>query len=221
MSYTGIDSEVKDEFVGKPLGTFKVYHFLGVDSKTGKYIVADRNGNPTSTPDPDLDKTVFINLNPVYYGGFQNSISFKGISFDFLFQFVKQKGENGEIGENTPGYIASNQPITVLDRWKQAGDVVDIQRFGRDPSLRTTYTLAKTSDKSYSDASYIRLKNISLSYKVSEKWISAAHLQNARLFIQGQNLLTITNYVGGDPENRSFKGMPPLKVLTLGIQIGF
>jgi TonB-linked SusC/RagA family outer membrane protein len=219
VSITGTNADNQDDFVNRPLGVVKVYHFLGVDSQTGLYQVQDRNGNATSKPDASLDQTTYIDLNPSFYGGFQNSFNYKGISLDVLFQFTKQKGRNDYFGFY-PAAFPNNQPISVLGRWQKTGDQTSIQAYHVDFSAANQWTMATHSDMAYSGASYIRLKNVSLSYQLPASWIKEAHLQNARIFMQGQNLLTITKYVGADPETRNLNGVPALKVLTLGVQIG-
>jgi hypothetical protein len=79
---------------------------------------------------------------------------------------------------------------------------------------------ASLSDAAFGDASYIRLKNVSISWEFPKRWINDVKLTNARLFIQGQNVLTATSYVGLDPETRSSGTLPPLRILTLGLQVG-
>ncbi|WP_172954145.1 SusC/RagA family TonB-linked outer membrane protein [Pedobacter ginsengisoli] len=217
---SNIDADNQRDLVGKPLGVQKVYHFLGVDPQTGLYQVQDRNGNATSTPDASLDQMVYIDLNPSYYGGFQSSFSYKGLSLDLLFQFTKQKGLNNFFGQFPGGLPYVNQPTSVLDRWQKIGDLATIQAYHVDFTKINQYVMAKQSDKSYSDASYVRLKNVSLSCQLPSIWKKTAHIQNARVFMQGQNLLTFTRYVGADPETRNLSGIPALKVLTLGVQIG-
>lgn len=69
------------------------------------------------------------------------------------------------------------------------------------------------------DASFIRLKNLSVSYKLSNKVLERIKLEGLRFYIIAQNLFTITNYKGADPETQSLLALPPLKVLTAGIQI--
>ncbi len=219
ISITGTSADLQNDFVGKPLGVQRVYHFLGVDPLTGLYTVADKDGKATSTPDASKDMTVYIDLNPSFYGGFQNTFSYKGISLEVLFQFIKQKAAN-EIFGFYPGRFYRNQPISVLDRWRKPGDQALIQKYDASYSSFPQYQMAIQSDKRISDASYIRLKNLSLSYQLPTTWVNSAYIKNARVFMQGQNLITITNYVGADPENRTFSGMPILKVLTMGIQIG-
>jgi hypothetical protein len=206
--------------IGEPIRITKVFHLLGVDPVSGLYLVADSKGNPTVNPDYSKDNTTIVNTNPKFYGGFQNSISYKGLELDFLFQFVKQLGINYKFnnGSRDPGKFLkgnSNQLETVLNRWRKPGDQADIQRFSTSISSKAT-----SSDAHYSDASYIRLKNVSLSYNLPEKLIRNIKLTNCRIYVQSQNLLTITNYEGFDPENQTLNSLPPLRVITMGLQIG-
>lgn len=210
--------------IGQPLSITKVYHFLGVDPATGRYTFADRNGNPTSSPSNPADKTVLINILPKYYGGLQNTFSYKGFQLDFLFQFVKQIGSDpGSFGGSTflPGTKFYNQTTVPLNRWQKPGDITFIQRYSSNTSLSQSYSNALSSDAVYSDAvSFIRLKNLSLSYQLPEKWQQQVRLRNCRLYMQCQNLLTITKYHGFDPETKGFSSLPPLRVVTFGLQVG-
>lgn len=216
-----VDSAIGDFYtrsVGRSLNGNFVYRFSGVDAATGIYQVADVHGNPTLTPDNLNDATVFVDLNPKFYGGFQNTVIFKGIQFDFVAQFVKQIGNNYFFGNN-PGLARFNQPITVLDRWQKPNDNVTIQKYSSNSSINQQFNNAKSSDAAFTDASFIRLKNISISWQLPEKWRNKIRLQNCRVYIQGQNLLTITDYEGMDPETRSVNSLPPLRILTTGLQI--
>jgi TonB-dependent starch-binding outer membrane protein SusC len=211
--------------IGEPITVTKAYHFLGVDQLNGVFQFSDSHGNPTTTPNNLTDKTVLINTLPKFYGGFQNNLKYKGLQLDFLFQFVKQIGSNYLYNyANVPGQFVrgyNNEPVTVLNRWQKAGDVSSIQKVSQNFSLSGSADNFRFSDAVYSDASYIRLKNLSLSWQLPDKWLRMAHLQSSRIYIQGQNLLTITDYQGMDPENMSSTSLPPLRVITLGLQIGF
>lgn len=137
-----------------------------------------------------------------------------------MLQFVQQKGLNYFFGNISGAAFNINQPTTVLQRWQKQGDITSIQRYNSDYSLiMPAINTAFLSDAAWDDASYIRLKNVSLSLQLPEKWKQKLHLQNFRLFTQGQNLLTITNYKGLDPETMSTTNLPPLKILTLGLQV--
>ena len=124
------------------------------------------------------------------------------------------------LGDNPGTFFISttNQPTSVLDRWRTVGDLSKVAKFrtvGGQQDINNAYG----SDIMYSDASYLRLKNLSLSWQIPKAWRNAGHLQNARIYMQGQNLFTITKYKGLDPETRSSATLPPLKILTVGIQI--
>lgn len=213
--------------IGEPITIFKAFAFTGVDPATGLYQFRDKNGNITSTPDFSTDRTVLVNTDPKFYGGFQNSFRYKSIELDLLFQFTKQTARNYLLGIY-PGFfqnnytIIANQPVYVLDRWQKTGDISAHQRFSATllSDVWILFDNARSSDRIYSDASYIRLKNLSLSWQLPATWKQKIHLQNARIYAQGQNLLTITNYKGMDPEITGIANLPPLRILTFGMQIG-
>jgi TonB-dependent starch-binding outer membrane protein SusC len=209
--------------VGMPVGIIKTFKFGGMDATSGGYYLLDKDGIATVNPNSALDKTVFVSTFSRYYGGLQNSITFKGLKLDFLFQFVRQKGSNTLYyynGAVLPGRFSSgesNQPTTVLNRWQKFGDEVP---FGRYTAANSFSLLADISDAAYTlDASFIRLKNLSLSWQLPNTWIKKAHFQNGSLYFRGQNLATITRYKGLDPENQSISSLPPLQLWTGGIQI--
>ncbi len=208
--------------VGNSLTSTFVYRSLGVDKSSGQYIFDDGYGAPTFSPDTSYSiSTYAVNIFPKFYGGIQNSIQYKGIQLEFLFQFVKQIGRNYFIG-NYPGQYyggGNNQPNTVLERWRKPGDVAKIQKFNQDFSIYGTYSYAEQSDLVYSDASYIRLKNVSLSWTFPEKNIKRIGINNCQLFVLGQNILTVTDYIGLDPETMSSNSLPPLRTITMGIKV--
>jgi TonB-linked SusC/RagA family outer membrane protein len=210
--------------IGQPITIVKAFHFLGADAATGLYQFEDSHGNPTSNPNSLTDKTVVINTAPKFYGGFENSFRYKGFELDILFQFVKQKGLNYFFGYRPGEFYGtsniSNQPVSVLNRWQKPGDISPVERFNSNASLVLPWLNASgSSDAAFSDASYIRLKNLSLSWQLPDGLKKKAHLEGCRIYIQGQNLLTFTRYRGLDPENLSTISLPPLRVLTVGIQV--
>lgn len=218
-------SGLRGVVIGYPLGVIKTLRYYGLDPATGVPMVYDANGNLTSTPNSSTDRTVAISTIPKFYGGFNNSLSFKGFQLDFLFQFVQQLGERDRYYYNRispPGRFQagrSNQALSVLDRWQKTGDHTDKVRF---TTKTTSYSLAASSDANYTyAASFIRLKNLSLSWQIPANWINGAGLQNASVNFQAQNLLTISGFTGLDPETGAGSALPPLRMLTAGIQLGF
>lgn len=204
--------------IGEPLNIVKVYQLNGVNSETGFYEFEDFNGDGNiSSPD---DQQVIKDLNPKYFGGISNSLSYKKFSLDILFQFTKQLGYNfWTTGGVLPGAMA-NQPNLVLDRWQSEGDQTDIQQFttGLNPEGFQAFQNYQRSDAGITNASFLRLKTLSLSYQLSKREDLGL---GCDIFIRGQNLWTLTNYVGLDPETRNSQTLPLLRYITLGTQITF
>jgi TonB-linked SusC/RagA family outer membrane protein len=209
-------------FIGYPMDAIGYYTWRRVDPSTGDYLYLDSKGTLTTTPNAANDRILLVSKYPKFYGGLQNSITYKNIELDFLFQLVKQDGYNDIAfwnGIRYPGMFTagfSNQPTRILDRWQKPGDYKTVARY-------STYSLDDRvigSNRRFSDASYIRLKNFSLSWDLSQKWVDKAHFRNFRVYVHGQNLFTLTNYKGLDPETKSLTVLPPLQIWTFGLQMG-
>ncbi|MCK7553741.1 SusC/RagA family TonB-linked outer membrane protein [Chitinophaga sedimenti] len=207
--------------VGEPLYLRFVYKYTGIDPTSGLYTFEDVNkdGSITSTQDK-----VPVFTGQHWYGAINNNLSYKGVSIDFSIQFVKQTGF-GFLINQSPGLVNFNQPTEVLDRWQQEGDISKFQRFTRNTTTAfTANSLFLESDIRYTDASFVRFRNLSVSYSLSPKWMNYFRLSSARIYCQGQNLFTITNFKGLDPETQRSgfaPSLPPLRVLTAGIQLTF
>jgi TonB-dependent starch-binding outer membrane protein SusC len=227
ISFPGLEasSYANDLVVGKSIRSQRLLHFVGVDPGTGRNSFQSKT-DPFNPRYPD-DYTVYQNLDPTLYGGLQNTLTWKAIELDFLFQFVKQTGYNDLIlwnGNRAPGSFfpgLSNQPVSVLERWQKPGDLTRVEKYYTGGGAPSTVR----SDYRFTDASYIRLKNVSLSWEMPGKWMNKIHFKRCKLYVHGQNLWTITNYKGLDPEVQSgWDGsvpLPPLRVITTGIQLGF
>ena len=218
VSFPGLEaSSYRNQFViGQPINIVKVYHLIGVDTATGIYQLEDVNGDEYIS-DPE-DKQTVKDLNPKFFGGLQNQFKYKQFQLDFLFQFVKQKNYNANTTFNMPG-TRSNQLASTIDHWQNAGDVSPHQMYSATNGIAgEAYFYYTESDASISDASYIRLKNIALTYDVPEKWLNK---MRCRISITGQNLLTYTKFKGADPEFQMYDRLPPLKVITAGMQFSF
>lgn len=218
LSFPDLENSVyKNTYViGESLNIRKVYHSTGVDPQTGLYTFEDADGNGTIDSN---DRTRVADFSPKYFAGLQNSIRYKRWQLDFLFQFVKQDNYNEVAFFNLPGMMF-NQPVSVLDHWQQPGDVAAHQLYtdGSNFEAFDNYDLYYNSDAAISDASYVRLKNLSLSFDVPDQWLKSL---KCRLYFEGQNLLTFTKYTGADPEFKSSGYLPPLRVLSAGVQLSF
>ncbi|PWS33378.1 SusC/RagA family TonB-linked outer membrane protein [Pedobacter paludis] len=205
--------------VGESLDVRQLYPYAGVDPQTGVYTFIDHNGNRTSNPDYFNDRTVRVNVGQRFYGGIENSLSYKGFGISFLITFVRQIASLNYQAYN-PGRLNINVPVSFLDRWQKPGDVATFQRYNSNNSLATSRSNLNESEGNYGDASYIRLKNLSLSYTLPEKFRNSLLLKNTRIFVQGNNLLTFTKYQGIDPETLIIS-MPPMRLITFGAQVSF
>lgn len=215
--------------IGQPLSNGKLFNFAKVDPATGLFTYYDADGNLTSNPTYTKDQTVLNVLFPKFYGGLQNTIQFKNFEFDFFFQFTKEKGPNyldgnqpGRFSSSPYGASSGNQPVSVLDRWQKPGDNSSIQKFSASYNstvFGNSQNAIGASTFTYADASFVKLKNFSLSYILPEKWLNKIHFYNAKVFINGQNLFTITNYTGLDPETLSLTSLPPLRIIAGGVSI--
>lgn len=208
-------------FIGQPIGLIRTYKYAGVNKTTGLYEFVNSKGEITRNVN-STDLISLINTAPKYYGGMENTLSYKGFQLSFHLQFVKQIGKNYIMGD-MPGQFfgtstIANQPSTVLNRWKAENDVAQIQKYYSTSTYNTEFYNAGASDYAYSDASFIRLRNVSISYQLPKKWVQSANIQSINLFAQGQNLATITKYKGMDPETTNSFVLPPLRVITFGIR---
>lgn len=223
LSFPGIEkTPYRSTFrVGHPLSTTAVYHYLGIDPATGinQFVDADGDGLMNSN-----DRISLKNTATRFFGSVSNSFTYKNIELQFLFEFRKQPGKNylATQGSFVPGYFYYNQPRIVLGRWQKPGDQSSIQRFvavTTSPAFPAAQTLLTNSGAVYTDASFIRLRNVALTYRLHVKYTTRWKMAEAAVFLQAQNLLTITSYIGADPEIQNLYTMPPLRTIVLGFRI--
>lgn len=203
--------------VGEPLSAVNLLEYTGVDPETGIATYRDVDGDGRIILQEDA--LPLADLAPDFFGGFGNTLSYKGLTLDFFFRFVKQDGRSFNGQFLTPG-LASNQPVGALNRWQNPGDATGTPRFTQVGVARTANDNLNNSTGGIEDASFIRLQNVSISYQVPSNLISKYRLQSLRLYVQGQNLLTFTGYRGWDPETQSLS-LPPLRILTTGLSLTF
>lgn len=203
--------------VGYPTTIAKVYQYDGIDPTTGLYRFKDFNGDGKVTS-PD-DNRVVEKLGVRMFGGWSNNFRFGPWSASFLVQFVKQRNWNYNRQMLIPGAL-SNQPVEVLDVWSASnpGGTYMAYSAGYDPQKSSLHALFQNSTAAVSDASYIRLKNLQLNYRIP---VERMGIKEAMVYVQGQNLLTITNYFGLDPEFILTGYLPPLKTYSVGFQLTF
>jgi TonB-linked SusC/RagA family outer membrane protein len=205
--------------VGESLNSKRVYATY-VDPETGLYAFKNLNGDPGNVI--GRNDRYIQNRGVRYYGGVDNTIRFHNFQLDILLQFVKQTGPTYEANTAAPGLGTYNHTAGVLGRWKQPNDNSSIQRFAAGEEGYNAFSNAMAyGDIAYGDASYIRFKNVSLTYTLNTSLTKDLAVKSAKIYIQAQNLLTITNYVGVDPETISTTNLPPLRTIVGGVKLTF
>lgn len=218
--FDGIEKTVyRDKYVvGEPLTIVKGYQYEYVDPATGVPVFWTKDGSG-GRPVEFTDFVILGNAMAEYYGGLQNTLRYKKVSLDFLFQFVEQEGGEYNYGRLANAYgTRFNQGREALDRWQKPGDVTDVPRATTNPA-NTLFDVYRLSSAVWGNASFIRLKNVSLRYDLSE-YARKIKLNSASVYVNAQNLLTFTNYKGMDPETQGIR-LPPVKTITAGIQLSF
>lgn len=170
----------------------------------------------------DSDRTVIGNPNPSWLFSMNNSLSYKGFELSVFLQGIAgNKIYNANNIDNTGMAAAYNQTTDVLKRWQGEGTSNSMPRavFG-DPNQNT-----RVSDRFVENGSYLRLKNITLSYTFPKQWLQKAQIENARLSLSCENVATITVYSGFDPEvgiNGIDQNRYPIsRTFSLGLNFNF
>ena len=170
----------------------------------------------------DSDRTVIGNPNPSWLFSMNNSLSYKGFELSVFLQGIAgNKIYNANNIDNTGMAAAYNQTTDVLKRWQGEGTSNSMPRavFG-DPNQNT-----RVSDRFVENGSYLRLKNITLSYTFPKQWLQKAQIENARLSLSCENVATITGYSGFDSEvgiNGIDQNRYPIsRTFSLGLNFNF
>ncbi|MCK0115250.1 SusC/RagA family TonB-linked outer membrane protein [Gelidibacter sp. F63206] len=200
--------------VGFPLNLKILYNFQGVDPETGLYTIKDVNGDGVYNIN---DQISVKKLGRQYYGGLQNQINYKNFSLNFLLEFVKQDGYKfmavppGRLGNNLPNQVNLNEHENSSSTQTASQSIFALM----------AYNNAYNSDFVITDASYVRMKTLSLGYNIPDKLIKSTGLSQFKIFIHAQNLFTLTNYIGLDPHLGAEMNLPALQNITTGVQLNF
>lgn len=198
--------------VGHPLNISLLYEYDGLDPETGFYTVTDANDDGRLDYD---DRTVIQDWGRDFFGGFSNNMRYKNFSIRFLWEFVQQEGSMALFNAGQLG-MQRGELIEAL------GETSAIQRVSASPQASIAYSRALNTELAVVDASFIRLKTLSVTYFFPNRFIEQTNLERAKIFLNGQNLYTLTDYNGIDPEmpqrGVSFAG---LRTITAGVQLQF
>lgn len=204
--------------VGIPAGALQAVRFAGVNPGNGDALWYDKDGNLTN--EYNISDEVVLDgksQNAPWSGGFTNTFYYKRFTLSMFFNWVKDRYMYNNIRyfiESNGSSVQYNQSPKMFDCWRYEGQETDVPRYG---------VSSQPDDRFIEDASFLRLKNLMLSYNLPLRWFSDNHF-NFRLFAQVQNLFTITKYTGLDPEspaNLTFGEYPHTKQFTFGIDVNF
>lgn len=206
--------------VGHPVSEFYLNRYAGVNPANGDALWYTKDGEIT-TEYKESDKVMTgKTYDAPWAGGFGTALSWKGLTLSAQFSWMADKWvvNNDRFFEESNGlYTAYNQSKRLLyDRWKNPGDITDIPRHGVTPQL---------DDRFLENASFLRLKNLTLAYNLPQLWLRKSNFfTSARVYLQGQNLLTFTGFSGLDPEvasNVYQAQYPASRQFTLGVELSF
>lgn len=178
---------------GRPLGSFYGYISDGVDPNTGNimYRDLDKSGGLS-----DGDRTYIGLAQPKFIYGLTNNVRWKNLELNVFFQGVQGNDMfNASRIELEGMYDSKNQSTAVLRRWTTPGQVTDIPK-----ATKGSNDNSLVSTRFIEDGSYLRLKALTVSYNLTHPLVTKAGFNRLQFYVTGQNLFTITNYSGFDPE---------------------
>lgn len=206
---------------GRQAATWFDVRWAGVDPSNGQPLYYDVDGNITNEFTPNNRVYLDKNFDPTYTGGFGADISYKGFALNALFSFAADRWRrNGSLAIIEDASLAgfANQSITMLNAWTTPGQVTDIPRL-------TFQGRAEIGDRYIEDASFLRLRNVTLSYTVDSKILEKTNVfSGMRIYVQGTNLVTWTKWRGFDPEGNQSGGFfdyPIPRTFSLGFDLNF
>tara|TARA_R110002050_G_scaffold85907_1_gene183120 strand:- start:4751 stop:7963 length:3213 start_codon:yes stop_codon:yes gene_type:complete len=192
--------------VGHPLNISLLYEYTGLDPETGLYTIKDVNEDGSFDYQ---DRVIVYDQNRDFFGGINNNISYKNLSLQFLWEFVKQEGRHTMF---FAGRFSNPLDVVLTD--------TKYQRFSQTSQASNAFNNVINTTLPIQDASFVRLKTLSLGYNIPKVFLKKTGIESFRLFLHGQNLLTITPYDGMDPEQpTSGSSIGGLRTIAVGVQI--
>ena len=192
-----------------------------------KILDYNKNGkldNPGSQYPPlsdfsDAQRAVV--MMPEFTGGFGSNMRYKSVSLNLQFDLIVQKGTNAFASLDMPGNM-KNIPVEVFNnRWQRPGDQAKYARFTTGSS-GSNYLKSNGTNLAITDASFLRLTNLSISYNVEDQaLLRKLRMKGLNLSLSAQNLFVITRYEGMDPELQTFGSMPRPRTINAGVSLTF
>ena len=218
-SYTLTNTGLRME-VGYPWGEYFAVRSAGVDPRDGMQMWYDKDGNITKNYSNDYAVMTGKQRFAPWAGGLQLNFQWKGLYVGADFTWVADKwvfNNDKWFLTNPTLFPMFNKTTDMLNIWTEPGDVTNI------PALSSTRHI--DDDTLYENASFLRLKNLQISYSFPQHWMDrTGFLAGARIYAIARNLFTITGYTGYDPEidtNVQMGNYPNTREFTFGVELTF
>ena len=222
-TYSDLGGSMQIMKPGHPLGSFYVYQWKGFDDH-GANLYQKADGSLTTTPTSE-DLVIKGQANPKWTFGWNNTISWKNWTLNLFFNAAAGVERLNISHYTTASMNGVSRFITLRDAYYKGWDKVSDKADAQYPSLTNTDNKNyANSDRWLEDASFIKLKNISLSYNIPRRVAKFAGIQ---LSVSAQDLFTLTKYKGMDPEvYNAFDGLdygayPIPRTFTFGVKLRF
>lgn len=193
---------------GEELYTWNMRKWVGVDPSNGdplwERISTDLSGNRIVTTTNSYSLATQQNVgsaNPNFTGGMSNSFTYKGFSLFAFFNFVSGNlvyHSSRTLFDSDGAYYTYNSMVLAenWNRWQKPGDIATHPK----PVFGGNRNSNRTSSRFLEDGSYVRLRNVTFSYQLPSAFVNKFNIGNAKIFVSGDNLLTLTKFSGMDPE---------------------
>ncbi|UKJ07649.1 TonB-dependent receptor [Solitalea lacus] len=237
---------------GNSVTAFYLFEWAGINPANGNPILIDKDGNNTEvvlekTTGGEVHRKYMGDAAPKFFGGFDNIISFKGLELNAFISYAY--GNKMINGAKAYMYTyatndAYNLSPDMLNYWNTPGQQTNIPALlnaynsftntttGVKSYSGSDYALSRNTSRFLEDASYIKLRNITVAYNFNKGIANRLRLSNLKLYAEVQNVFTITKYSGIDPEVTAFGSsalqmgrdeftLPSSRMYSMGVKMGF
>ncbi|VAW10365.1 Outer membrane TonB-dependent transporter, utilization system for glycans and polysaccharides (PUL), SusC family [hydrothermal vent metagenome] len=208
---------------GESIYSWYLPRWAGVDPATGVPLWYDSDNNIV-TDFGDADRVIVGSPIPDFFGSLSNDFTYKNFSLSAMFYF---NYGNEIFRHSARAYVSDgsrfprNQSAEALARWQRPGDITNVPRYVANNGDGGE----NASTRFLEDGSFIKLRNVTLAYNIPGRFLEKTKIDDVRIYLQGQNILTWSDYNELDPEvgsNSSARGeYPNPRTFTLGVNVGF
>ncbi|MBF8150107.1 SusC/RagA family TonB-linked outer membrane protein [Winogradskyella sp. F6397] len=207
---------------GGILNEYYTLRYVGVNPANGNLLYLTAEGDVTENPDADTDRVwIDKNLTPDWNGGFTLDMDYKGFYLTTQWNYVigVDRFDNDYAGLVDPTAAGQfNASTDLLRAWSQPGDITDIPSYNA-----ANLNSFPGSDRFLRSADFLRLRFASFGYNFPTKFLEGTGFSNASIFVNGENLVTFTEWRGFDPETRTnvSRQYPTPRTFSVGFELGF